>query len=59
MKASVKTKIPGPKSKKLQKDRTAFVAKGHGSISNVFIDKAVGANLIDVDGNILLTLRAG
>ena len=59
MKASVKTKIPGPKSKKLQKDRTDFVAKGHGSISNVFIDKAVGANLIDVDGNIFIDFAGG
>ena len=59
MKADVKTKIPGPKSKKLQKDRTAFVAKGHGSISNVFIDKAIGANLIDVDGNIFIDFAGG
>ena len=59
MKANVKTEIPGPKSKKLQEDRASFVARGHGSISEIFIDKALGANLIDVDGNIFIDFAGG
>ena len=59
MKAHVKTEIPGPKSKKLQKNRESFVAMGHGSISDIFIDKAIGANLIDVDENIFIDFAGG
>ena len=59
MKANVKTEIPGPNSKKLQEDRTSFVARGHGSISEIFIDIALGANLIDVDGNIFIDFAGG
>ena len=59
MKAHVRTEIPGPKSKKLQKNRESFVAMGHGSISDIFIDKAIGANLIDVDENIFIDFAGG
>ena len=59
MKAHVRTEIPGPKSKKLQKIRESFVAIGHGSISDIFIDKAIGANLIDVDENIFIDFAGG
>ena len=59
MKAYVRTEIPGPKSKKLQKNRESFVAMGHGSISDIFIDKAIGANLIDVDENIFIDFAGG
>lgn len=59
MKAYIRTEIPGPKSKKLQKNRESFVAMGHGSISDIFIDKAIGANLIDVDENIFIDFAGG
>ena len=59
MKACIKTKVPGPKSTKLLNARSNVVAKGHGSISEVFIDKAKGANLIDVDGNIYIDFAGG
>ena len=32
---------------------------GHGSISDIFIDKAIGANLIDVDENIFIDFAGG
>ena len=54
MKIKIKTGIPGPNSIKLSKDRSKSVANGHGSVCGVYIDKAKGSNLIDVDGNLSL-----
>ena len=59
MKAKIKTKIPGPKSKALSKIRFKSVARGHGSVCGVFIKKAIGSNLIDVDGNIFIDYAGG
>ena len=54
MKAKIKTKIPGPKSVVLSQERSLHVAKGHGAVCGVYIDKASGANLVDVDGNVFI-----
>ena len=51
MKANIVTNIPGPRSLKLKKRRDDSVANGHGSVCGIFIKKALGSNLIDVDGN--------
>lgn len=59
MKARITTKLPGPNSKKLLKTRIRNVARGHGSINDVFIDKAQGANLIDVDENVFIDFAGG
>ena len=59
MKANIKTAIPGPRSIELSKKRSATVANGHGSVSGVFIDKADGSNLIDVDGNVFIDYAGG
>ena len=59
MKANIKTAIPGPRSIELSKKRSAIVANGHGSVSGVFIDKADGSNLIDVDGNVFIDYAGG
>ena len=59
MKINIKTTIPGPKSIELTKKREVNVAKGHGSVCGVFIDKAVGCNLIDVDGNTFIDYAGG
>ena len=59
MKANIKTAIPGPRSIELSKKRSASVANGHGSVSGVFIYKADGCNLIDVDGNVFIDYAGG
>ena len=57
MKAKIVTSVPGPKSLEIKEKREKSVAKGHGSVCGVFVKKALGSNLIDVDGNISLTLQ--
>ena len=59
MKAKIKTKIPGPKSVALSREKFLHVANGHGSVCGVYIDKAEGANLIDVDGNVFIDYAGG
>ncbi len=59
MKAEIKTSIPGPKSIELSKHRSSTVANGHGSVCGVYIDKAEGSNLIDVDGNVFIDYAGG
>ena len=59
MKANIVTNIPGPRSLELKEKREKSVAKGHGSVCGVFIKKALGSNLIDVDGNIFIDFAGG
>ena len=53
------TAIPGPRSTELFKRRTAACARGLGTTLPVFIEKAGGGVLVDVDGNSLIDLGAG
>ncbi|MEI6694249.1 MAG: 4-aminobutyrate--2-oxoglutarate transaminase [Actinomycetes bacterium] len=53
------TAIPGPKSDALMKRRTEAVARGVGTTLPVFIERAGGAILVDVDGNQLIDLGSG
>jgi len=53
------TSIPGPKSAELQKRRTAVVSAGVGTMLPVFIERAHGAILEDVDGNQLIDMGTG
>jgi 4-aminobutyrate aminotransferase/(S)-3-amino-2-methylpropionate transaminase len=55
----VLTAIPGPKSIALQERRTAVVSDGVSSALPVFIERAHGAIIVDVDGNAFLDLGAG
>src|SRR3954470_5780442 len=55
----VVTAIPGPKSIALQARRTAAVSAGVSSALPVFIARAHGAILVDVDDNAFLDLGAG
>jgi 4-aminobutyrate aminotransferase/(S)-3-amino-2-methylpropionate transaminase len=55
----LRTAIPGPKSVKLQQQRTAELASGLGVTLPVFIDRAGGGILVDVDGNHLIDLASG
>ena len=59
MKANIKTAIPGPRSIELSKKRNASVANGHGSVCSIYIEKATGSNLIDVDGNVFIDYAGG
>jgi 4-aminobutyrate aminotransferase / (S)-3-amino-2-methylpropionate transaminase / 5-aminovalerate transaminase len=53
------TEIPGPRSRAIQERRIAAVAKGVGSVLPIYIEKAGGGVLVDVDGNSLIDLGAG
>ncbi len=55
----VVTAIPGPRSLELFERRNAAVARGLGTVLPVFIDRAGGGVLVDVDGNSLIDLGAG
>ena len=59
MKVKIKTEIPGPKSIELSRQRSKAVARGHGSVCGVFIARAEGSNLMDVDGNIFIDYAGG
>ena len=59
MKINLKTSIPGPRSLELARDRAKSVANGHGSVTSVYIDKATGSNLIDMDGNVFIDFAGG
>ncbi|TFB90792.1 4-aminobutyrate--2-oxoglutarate transaminase [Cryobacterium algoricola] len=53
------TAIPGPRSVELQQRRLATVSGGVGSALPVYIVKAHGAIVVDVDGNQFIDLGAG
>lgn len=53
------TAIPGPKSEALHQRRLAAVSSGVTSMLPVYIEKANGAILVDVDGNQFIDLGAG
>ncbi|MBD2865304.1 4-aminobutyrate--2-oxoglutarate transaminase [Paenibacillus oceani] len=51
---SIQTSVPGPKTAALLERRSAAVPKGVGNNTPIFVDKAEGALLTDVDGNVYL-----
>ncbi|MBX3194444.1 MAG: 4-aminobutyrate--2-oxoglutarate transaminase [Microbacteriaceae bacterium] len=55
----VVTAIPGPRSTELHARRTAVVSAGVSSALPVYIERAHGAILVDVDGNAFVDLGAG
>ncbi|HEX9337552.1 MAG TPA: aminotransferase class III-fold pyridoxal phosphate-dependent enzyme, partial [Pseudonocardiaceae bacterium] len=55
----VVTEIPGPKSKALHARRTAAVAAGVSSMLPVYVQRAGGGILVDVDGNSLIDFGSG
>jgi 4-aminobutyrate aminotransferase/(S)-3-amino-2-methylpropionate transaminase len=55
----VVTAIPGPKSEELHRRRLAVVPAGVNSALPVYIERAHGAILVDVDGNQFVDLGAG
>ncbi len=55
----VVTAIPGPNSDALMQRRADAVARGVGTTLPVFIERAAGGILVDVDGNHLIDLGSG
>jgi 4-aminobutyrate aminotransferase/(S)-3-amino-2-methylpropionate transaminase len=53
------TAIPGPKSQELMARRTAAVPTGVGTALPVFVERAGGGVLVDVDGNSLIDFGSG
>lgn len=53
------TAIPGPKSQAIHERRLAVVPVGVGAALPVYIERAHGAILVDVDGNQFIDLGAG
>ena len=53
------TEIPGPKSKAIVARREAATARGASKLTQVAIEKAEGAAVVDVDGNTLLDFAGG
>lgn len=59
MSIELKTKIPGPKSIALMEERKQHVARGPFHSTPIFIERAHGAHVWDVDGNQLLDFASG
>ena len=55
----VRTEIPGPRSRQLMERRQAAVPAGVGTTLGVFVSRAGGGILEDVDGNRLIDLASG
>lgn len=53
------TAVPGPKSLKLQEQRDVELAGGFGTTLPVFVERAGGGILVDVDGNHIIDLASG
>ena len=56
----IRTALPGPRSRALVEERRRFVAAGVAEAPHgIFFERAEGARLIDVDGNVLLDFSGG
>ena len=53
------TELPGPRSRELFERRRSAVSDGVGTAFPVFIERAGGGVLVDVDGNSLIDLGSG
>jgi 4-aminobutyrate aminotransferase/(S)-3-amino-2-methylpropionate transaminase len=53
------TEVPGPRSKELEAERRRELAAGLGQTLPIFIERAGGAVLVDVDGNHIIDLASG
>jgi|SRR5436190_6816897 len=59
MAIQLKTEVPGPKSRALMQQRDAAVARGPFHVTPIFVARAQGAVIEDVDGNRLIDLAGG
>jgi 4-aminobutyrate aminotransferase/(S)-3-amino-2-methylpropionate transaminase len=55
----LRTAIPGPKSLALHERKTAAVASGVGTTLPIYVEKAGGGIVVDVDGNQLIDFGSG
>jgi 4-aminobutyrate aminotransferase/(S)-3-amino-2-methylpropionate transaminase len=55
----LKTAIPGPNSRALLQRRRAAVPQGPFHVAPIFVERAAGATVTDVDGNVLLDFTGG
>ncbi len=55
----IRTELPGPRSKELAARRAAAVAGAVGSTMGIYVARAAGGVIEDVDGNTLIDLGAG
>jgi 4-aminobutyrate aminotransferase/(S)-3-amino-2-methylpropionate transaminase len=53
------TEVPGPRSRELTSRRASAVSSAVGSTLPVFVDRAGGGVVVDVDGNSLIDLGSG
>ncbi len=53
------TELPGPRSRELMARRTAAVSAGVSGMMPVFVERAGGGVIVDVDGNSLIDLASG
>ncbi|HYO37594.1 MAG TPA: 4-aminobutyrate--2-oxoglutarate transaminase [Geodermatophilus sp.] len=53
------TEVPGPRSQELLARRSATVSAGVGTTLPVFVERAGGGVVVDVDGNSLIDLGSG
>lgn len=53
------TEIPGPKSRAIHKRRSSAVAQGVGSVLPVYVERAGGGIVEDIDGNSLIDFGSG
>ena len=53
------TEVPGPRSRELMARRAAVVATGVSTTLPVFVERATGGVVVDVDGNSLIDLGSG
>ncbi len=58
-KRSLKTDIPGPRSKELHARKTAAVSSGVGTTLPIYVAQAGGGIVVDVDGNQLIDFGSG
>lgn len=55
----VRTEVPGPRSREIQKERARHVSASVGAAVPVYIDHASGSQLTDVDGNEYIDFGSG
>ncbi|MQA05869.1 MAG: 4-aminobutyrate--2-oxoglutarate transaminase [Streptosporangiales bacterium] len=53
------TEVPGPRSRELMARRKGAVAQGYGHVAPVFVERASGAVVEDVDGNAFIDFSSG
>jgi 4-aminobutyrate aminotransferase/(S)-3-amino-2-methylpropionate transaminase len=57
---SIRTELPGPKSRSLSAERRRWVSAGVAEAKHgIFFERAEGARLTDVDGNVFLDFAGG